>query len=562
MGDGYTEQDLKDSFALTLFLVWRHLRLPDPTPIQQDIANYLQHGPDKLMVMAFRGVGKSWITAVFVIWYLMNHPNANVVIASANRDRATKFTTFVLQLIREVPEFQHMEPRRDQRSSSLGFDIAIAAPSQTQSVTSVGITGNMTGDRGDLIIFDDIEVPNNSETQTQRDKVADRTREASALLKPGGRIVYLGTPQCEDSIYSGLPDRGFRVRVWPILFPNEAQFAGYEGSLSPMLETALREDRGLAGTSTEPGRFDEADIEARRLDYGERGFALQFMLDPSLSDVDKYPLKQAQLLVHPLDRVQGPTNLIYAPTAENELTTIRNVGLKGDRIYKAASPGDVTYEPYGLKLMTVDPSGRGRDETGYAIVGSTTGLVHVLDVGAVSGVDETDLSTLCQLAEDFGVNTIACEPNYGGGLFTETMKMALQRHGYKCHVRDAEWARGQKEKRIIEILRPAMGTRKIVVDQGLFERDYRSMEHLPASEGRMYRLFYQLTHITEDRGSLLHDDRLEALSMAVHEMRRELGIDTSMIKKEQESAEMGKIIQEMMGRLGGKKPGPTWARRQ
>lgn len=557
----YTQQDLRDNFALVLFLVWRSLKLPDPTPIQQDIAQFLQYGPSKLMVMAFRGVGKSWITAAFVIWYLLNNPSANVVVVSANRDRATKFTTFVLRLIEEIPEFHHLRPKPHQRSSSLGFDVGIAPPSQTQSVTSVGITGNMTGDRGDLIIFDDVEVPNNSETQTQRDKIADRTREASALLKPGGRIVYLGTPQCEDSIYAGLPERGYHVRVWPILFPTEAQLAGYEGMLAPMLETALRETSELVGTSTEPGRFDEQDIEERRRDYGERGFALQFMLDPSLSDVDKYPLKLSNLLVTPLDHVQAPTNLIYAPTADNELTSIRNVGLKGDRIYQAAFPGDPTYEKYGLKMMTIDPSGRGRDETAYAVGGSTVGRIYALDAGGVMGVDEEHLEKLCEIAAQYEVNVVACEPNYGGGTFTTTMRMALQRHGYECSVRDAEWARGQKEKRIIEILRPALGSRKLVVDQGLFDKDFNSVSHLPETEARAYRLFYQLTHITEDRGSLLHDDRVEAVAMLVHEMKRELGVDPSLIREKDDKLSMEQEIQRIMGRVNGRVNRPNFAPR-
>jgi hypothetical protein len=50
-------------FRVFLTMVWRHLNLPDPTPVQLDIAHWLQHGPRRKIIEAFRGVGKSWITS-------------------------------------------------------------------------------------------------------------------------------------------------------------------------------------------------------------------------------------------------------------------------------------------------------------------------------------------------------------------------------------------------------------------------------------------------------------------------------------------------------------------
>lgn len=61
---------LTSNFKNFLFMVWHHLALPPPTPVQYDIAEYLQHGPKRKMVQAFRGVGKSWITSALVCWLL------------------------------------------------------------------------------------------------------------------------------------------------------------------------------------------------------------------------------------------------------------------------------------------------------------------------------------------------------------------------------------------------------------------------------------------------------------------------------------------------------------
>ena len=47
----------------------------------------------------------------------------------------------------------------------------------------------------------------------------------------------------------------------------------------------------MIGKPTDPDRFDEEDLNKRQLSYGSSGFNLQFMLDTSISDANKYPLK-------------------------------------------------------------------------------------------------------------------------------------------------------------------------------------------------------------------------------------------------------------------------------
>jgi hypothetical protein len=73
----FTDPDpLKADFRNFLWVIWKHLNLPDPTPVQYDIARFLQHGPRRLVIEAFRGVGKSWVTSAFVLWLLYVRPPA------------------------------------------------------------------------------------------------------------------------------------------------------------------------------------------------------------------------------------------------------------------------------------------------------------------------------------------------------------------------------------------------------------------------------------------------------------------------------------------------------
>ena len=187
---------LKD-FRNFLYLVWKHLALPRPTPIQYDIANYLQSKDKRLIINAFRGVGKSWITSAYVCHQLLLNPQLNILVVSASKNRADDFSTFTLRLINEIDVLAHLKPREDQRQSKVSFDVKPARASHAPSVKSLGITGQLTGSRSDLVIADDVESANNSATMGMRDKLSEQVKEFESILKPQGRIIFLGTPQKE-----------------------------------------------------------------------------------------------------------------------------------------------------------------------------------------------------------------------------------------------------------------------------------------------------------------------------------------------------------------------------
>ena len=89
-------------FRYFLIVTWRHLNLPDPTPVQLDIAEYLQYGARRKIIQGFRGVGKSWITSTYVVWRLRMNPQLKFLVVSASKDRADNFTTFTMRLINEL----------------------------------------------------------------------------------------------------------------------------------------------------------------------------------------------------------------------------------------------------------------------------------------------------------------------------------------------------------------------------------------------------------------------------------------------------------------------------
>ena len=536
------------------YVVWKHLGLPDPTPVQYDIGNYLQHGPRRSVIEAFRGVGKSWLTSAFVCWLLLNNPQLKILVVSASKERADAFSTFVKRLINEIPMLQHLAPQDGQRDSVIAFDVGPATPDHSPSVKSVGITGQITGSRADVLIADDVEVPNNSATQMMRDKLSEAVKEFDAILKPGGRIIYLGTPQTEMSLYNQLPERGYEVRIWPSLYPELTKVESYKGRLAPLITKALEEDPEVAGKPTDPKRFGEEDLMERRASYGRAGFALQFQLDTSLSDGDRYPLKVADLIVQNLGPTMGHLKLAWAAAPEICINDLPNVALTGDRFYRPMWHSPEMSEYTGC-VMSIDPSGRGKDETGYAVVKALAGNLFLTEAGGISGgYEESTLEALAYVAKRNQVKYIIIGANFGDGMFTQLLKPILGRI-YPCAVEEVRHST-QKEARIIDTLEPVISGHRLIVDQKVIQNDFDTARDIK------YSLFYQLTRITRDRGALVHDDRLDALAIAVAYWVEAMGRDNNKAADEIKGAALDRELKKFMGNVLGSQPSQnTWMSR-
>ena len=504
-------EKLKD-FRNFTYLVWSHLGLPEPTPVQYDIAHYLQTSPKRSIIEAFRGVGKSYITAAYVVHQLLLDPQLKFMVVSASKARADDFSTFTQRIIVELPICQHLVARDGQRWSKIAFDVAPAKASGSPSVKSVGVTGQLTGSRADIIIADDVEVPNNSMTHMMREKLSETVKEFDAVLKPDGKIIYLGTPQNEMSLYNVLLARGYDMRIWTSRYPTlERAEKAYGGRLAPILYDRMqKEEQAVYGLPTDPKRFDDEDLLERELSYGRSGFALQFMLDTSLSDGNKYPLKLSDLIIYSCDKDTAPEKMVYG--IFKPLIELPNVGLAGDKYY--APEDTIGRLDYQGSVLAIDPSGRGSDETAYAVVKMLNGYLYVVDAGGVAGgYSDSTLQHLTDLAKINRVNMVLVESNFGDGMFSELLKPYL----IKTYPATLEEVRHntQKEKRIIDTLEPVMNQHRLILDPKVIQKDYDSVQSMPPDVGMKYMLTYQMTRITKQRGALAHDDRLDVLAMAV-----------------------------------------------
>ena len=527
---------LQQDFKLFLQALWSQLDLPSPTRAQYAIADYLQNGPKRLQVQAFRGVGKSWITGAFVLWTLFNDPERKVMIISASKERADNMSIFLQKLIIDTPWLSHLQPKSDDsRWSRISFDVN-CSPHQAPSVKSVGITGQLTGSRADLMILDDVEVPGNSLTEFMREKLLQLCTEAESILTPksDSRIMYLGTPQTTFTIYRRLAERNYKPLVWPARYPRKKQLPKYEGLLAFEIQEDI--EQGAEEWTPTDDRFSDEDLLEREASMGRSNYLLQFQLDTSLSDAAKFPLKMADLVITSVNPTTAPENVVWCSDPSNVIKDAPSVGLPGDYFY---SPMQLSGEwsGYTETICSVDPSGRGSDETTAAYLSQRNGFIYLHEMRAYrDGYSDTTLLDILKGCEKYDVSSLVVETNFGDGIVGELFKKHLQTTKQAIYIEEVR-ANVRKEDRIIDSLEPVLNQHRLIVDRGVIDWDYNSNPTEAPEQRLLYMLFYQMSRMCREKRAVKHDDRLDCLAQGVKYFTDALSISAEQqiaIRKQEE----------------------------
>jgi len=536
---------LQQDFKLFLQALWSQLDLPSPTRAQYAIADYLQNGPKRLQVQAFRGVGKSWITGAFVLWTLFNDPERKVMIISASKERADNMSIFLQKLIIDTPWLKHLQPKSDDsRWSRISFDVN-CSPHQAPSVKSVGITGQLTGSRADLMILDDIEVPGNSLTEFMREKLLQLCTEAESILTPksDSRIMYLGTPQTTFTIYRRLAERNYKPLVWPARYPRKKQLSKYEGLLA--LEVQEDIETGAEEWTPTDNRFTHEDLLEREASMGRSNYLLQFQLDTSLSDAAKFPLKMADLVITSVNPTTAPENVVWCSDPANVIRDAPAVGLPGDYFY---SPMQLSGEwsGYTETICSVDPSGRGSDETTAAYLSQRNGFIYLHEMRAYKdGYSDATLLDILEGCGKYGVSSLVVETNFGDGIVGELFKKHLQNTKQAIYIEEVR-ANVRKEDRIIDSLEPVLNQHRLIIDRGVIDWDYNSNPTEAPEQRLLYMLFYQMSRMCREKRAVKHDDRLDCLAQGVKYFTDALSISAEKQIALRKAEEWNTMLEEFL----------------
>lgn len=539
------------SFAPFLVVVMRALGF-STTDVQKDIGSFLEYGPKDIMVQAQRSQAKTTITAIFAVWCLIHHPTWAILILSAGGKQANEISTLIVRLIQNLDFLECMRPDKSDgdRTSVEAFDIHhdLKGIQKSPSVACAGITSNLQGKRANILIADDVESQKNSRTAMMRELLLSIIRDFASIVQDGekqfGRIIYLGTPQTDSSIYNTLPQSGFTVRIWPGRYPTPDQLDHYGDMLAPSIRTALEMDYtlgtgggadGKQGQPTDPELLGEEALQSKERKQGTAFFQLQHMLSTKLADEMRYPLKPVNLVVMRLGE-KLPIHIVRGTSHEH-----RRQYQVGQVKLELSAPQHVSAEvalPSG-RVMRLDPAGGGKngDETGYAVTDQLSGNVFVRAVGGVpGGYHEANLQSIVSVAKRWMPDKIIVEKNFGHGSFTQVLLPLLRAAGVNCAVEDV-FESTQKELRIIETLEPIMGRGSLIIDEDVILDDWPSTSHQPADKRQLFTLFFQLVKVTRDKGALVKDDRLDALTGAVSYWLKALGQDSERKQQDLRDAE-------------------------
>lgn len=528
------------------------------TDIQEDIGDFLANGPQYSMIQAQRGQAKTTITAIYAVWRMIHDPTTRTLIVSAGGPLAKEIANWIIQIIMGMSQLECLrpDPSNGDRQSVEAFDVhySLKGPEKSPSVACLGVTSNIQGRRADLLIADDIESSKNSESEIQREKLRKLTRDFTSICSKG-KIVYLGTPQSIDSVYNSLPSRGYTVRVWTGRYPTEKEEQNYGNALAPLLQERMRENpdlrtgggpTGERGKPTDPVLLDEETLTKKEIDQGSAYFQLQHMLDTRLMDADRYPLKVGKLVFMTIPQQRIPLFVDWLPSPEYQIHTSQDYPIDLD-LYEIHGHGDDFAEFQGTH-MYIDPSGGGKngDEMAWAVTKFRSGYVYLVDIGGIpGGLHEENQNYIANLAEKWKPDQIDFEDNFGAGAFRQVITpVILKKH--RCAI-EGVYETGQKELRIIDTLEPLIGGQRLIVEKDLIELDWKRCGKYGLEIRSLYSLFFQMARLTRDKGSLGHDDRLDALAGSCRHWTDMLAVDK---EKEHAKAKQEAWRQMRMDPLG------------
>ncbi len=559
-------QEEYKTFAPFLFDVIEGLMGFTCTALQLDLAAYLEHGPKYRMLQAQRGQAKTTITAAYAVWRLIQDPTTRVLIVSSGLDMSSEISGWIIQIIMGMEELECMQPDRTHgdRSSVKAFDIhwELKGPEKSPSVACIGIKSNMQGKRSDLLIADDIESSTNSATEVQRSRLIHLSRDFISICATG-EIIYLGTPQSIDSMYNGLYSRGYAIRIWPGRYPTVKEEENYGDMLAPSIIKAMADNPSLrtgggplgeSGQPTDPVLLPELVLCDKEIDQGLAYFKLQHMLDTRMTDAERFPLKADKLIFMHINEKRGPLHINFAPLPTSRIHTPSDWPIT-QPYYEAHGFGE-EFADWTATAMYVDPAGGGKngDETAYCVTRMLAGRIFIVDIGGVpGGLDLSAINKLTAIAVKWKPNVIDIEKNYGHGALSAVWTPLLLRE-HKCAIEDV-WETGQKELRIIDTLEPMIGAGRIIVDIGLLALDWERTKSYPIAMRASYSFWYQLSRITRDKGSLIHDDRLDAVAGACRHWVEALQVDE---KKARAAAQNASYVKMMKDPLGNGRTPKAW----
>ena len=414
---------------LEFLWIWNHQQNLNTPGLHRRMARWLQArqgaNDHRLLLMAFRGSGKSTLVGLYCAWCLHTRPEARILVLAADQWLAIRMVANVRRIIEKHPLCEALRPDTPDAWAMDRFTVARDAVLRDPSMLAQGIGGNITGARAELIICDDVEVAGNCDTPGKREELRERLTECEFVLVPGGSILFVGTPHTAETLYD---TSGF--------------LTGYRRLVVPVMDAL--------GRSAWPERFPRAEIEALRTRTGPRHFTRQMLLQPVSDEAARLdPRAMVRYAEEPDYREAGGR---------------AQLSLLGRRLLSGGGFWDPAYGKPGAgddSVLAVTFT----DGEGNHYLHRLAWLTH--DPESATDPATQQCEAVAGIARDLLLPVIRVETNGIGKFLPALLRQALSRANAACTVVEHASHRSKAE-RIMAALDPALAARRLHAHESVF----------------------------------------------------------------------------------------------
>ncbi len=415
----------------------------------------LEAGDRRLLLMAFRGAGKSTLVGLFCAWTLYRNPDTRILVLAADHALATRMVATVRRILARHPLCGSLLPDHGEGSwASDRFTVARPAVLRDASMLAAGIGGNITGARAELIICDDVEVAGNCDTPAKREELRERLNEAEFVLVPGGSMLFVGTPHTSESLYAE---------------GEGAYLSGYRRLVVPLLDQA--------GQSAWPERFPAEAVARLRDRVGPLAFRRQMLLEAVAEDAARL---DPSLIVQYRDEPD------YREANGRGVLT-----LMGRRLVSGGGWWDPAFGRPGTGDSSV-VAATYADAEGRHYLHRVAYVTH--RPGAAEDAATQQCRAVAAIARDLLLPVMRVETNGIGGFLPGLLRQEMARAGVACAVKEVA-SRIPKARRILGALDPVLAARRLSAHESVFRTR-----------------FPQEMAAWRPEGATVHDDALDAVA--------------------------------------------------
>ena len=422
---------------------------------------------------------KSHMIGTWCAWWITKHPETTILYVSATEDLATQ-QLYQIKSILESTVYRRYWPeminaqeakRKEWSFKNIKVDHPIREKLgvRDRTVAARAVKGNTTGLHGDVVVFDDLVVPQNAYTEDGRKDVQAAYSQYSSVANTGAISKVVGTRYHGKDIYGQMLDTEVEK------FDEQGNVIGTE----KMYECFERkvEDAGnfLWPRSQNPSTrkwhgFNEIELAKKRAKYFASGERIQYY---------------AQYYNNPNPRLDESDEDASFQYYESKYLTERDgMWYFKEKPLAVFAAGDLAYT-----------DGPRSDFTAFAVIGLTDdGFIYILELDQFKTTKYDRIYKAAErLFEKWKFKKLRMETNAGANLVVEYMKDEVRKAG-KTLVVEGKRAEGEKTERCAAILLPRYTNKTVWHPRGGLVTMYEEQ-------------------ITLDRPS--HDDLRDAVAAAV-----------------------------------------------